>query len=105
SDTTTAQSCGAINAVTLSCAGSNAVGQWTLGAVGGFVGYDFGPVNLQVWGTQEVYSRVTQNTAAGGGAVAGSDTIDRGFTIWANLIFKVWGPEPPPPAKSPLIVK
>jgi hypothetical protein len=90
---------------TAAALGQTAVGPWTLAAVGGFVGYDFGPVNLQVWGTQEVYSRVTQNTAAGGGAVAGSDTIDRGFTIWANLIFKVWGPEPPPPAKSPLIVK
>jgi len=85
--------------------GQTAVGPWTLAAVGGFIGYDFGPVNLQVWGTDEVYSHVSQNTTSLGFPVVGSDAIDRGFTIWANLIFKIWGPEPPPPAKAPLIVK
>jgi len=50
-------------------------------AVGGLVGYDFGPVDLQVWVTDSV----TRNNA-----------ID-GFDVWTRLGFRLWGPEAPKP--------
>jgi len=46
--------------------------------VGGLVGYDFGPVDLQVWATDTVWS---QNTA------------EAGWTIWTRIGFRLWAPE------------
>jgi hypothetical protein len=50
-------------------------------AVGGLVGYDFGPVDLQVWITD---------------SVARSNAID-GLDIWTRLGFRIWAPEAPKP--------
>ncbi len=50
-------------------------------AVGGLVGYDFGPVDLQVWVTD---------------SVARSNAID-GLDIWTRLGFRIWAPESPKP--------
>ena len=50
-------------------------------AVGGLVGYDFGPVDIQVWVTD---------------SVARSNAID-GLDIWTRLGFRIWGPEAPKP--------
>lgn len=50
-------------------------------AFGGLVGYDFGPVDLQVWVTDSV---VHQNT------------ID-GLNVWTRLGFRLWAPEAPKP--------
>jgi hypothetical protein len=58
-------------------------------AAGGLVGYDFGPVDLQVY----VTSTVTQQN------YGGNDT--RG---WFRLIVPLWSP-PAPPAPSPMVVK
>jgi hypothetical protein len=49
---------------------------------GGLVGYDFGPVDLQVWATDTVWS---QNTA------------EAGWTIWTRFGFRLWAPEAPKP--------
>jgi len=50
-------------------------------AVGGLVGYNFGPVDLQVWVTDSVEHR---------------NQID-GLNIWTRLGFRLWGPEAPKP--------
>lgn len=50
-------------------------------AVGGLVGYNFGPVAFQVWVTDAVYNR---------------DSID-GFGVWWRLGFRIWAPESPKP--------
>jgi hypothetical protein len=50
-------------------------------AVGGLVGYDFGPVDLQVWVTDSV----SRNNA-----------ID-GLDVWTRLGFRLWAPEAPKP--------
>ena len=50
-------------------------------AVGGLVGYDFGPVDLQLWVTD---------------SVARSNAID-GLNVWTRLGFRIWGPEAPKP--------
>jgi hypothetical protein len=49
--------------------------------VGALVGYDFGPVDMQVWFTQSVYRQ---------------NAID-GFDMWTRIGFKLWGPEAPKP--------
>lgn len=49
--------------------------------LGGLVGYDFGPVDLQVWVTDSVWRR---------------DQID-GFNVWSRLGFRLWAPEAPKP--------
>ena len=52
--------------------------------VGGLVGYDFGPVDLQVWLTDGIWS---QNAPGGAGTIE----------IYTRLGFKLWGPEAPRP--------
>jgi hypothetical protein len=52
-------------------------------AVGGLVGYDFGPVHLQVWATDNVFTR---------------DDF-AGWGVYTRLAFKLWGPDAAPPAK------
>jgi hypothetical protein len=49
--------------------------------VGGLVGYDFGPVDLQLWNTD---------------SVARTNAID-GLDFWTRLGFRIWGPEAPKP--------
>ena len=50
-------------------------------AVGGLVGYDFGPVAVQVWFDDTVQC---QN------AICGLD-------VWGRMSFKIWGPDTPKP--------
>jgi hypothetical protein len=52
--------------------------------IGGLVGYDFGPVDLQVWASVRV---AAQNAAQGTG----------GVNVWTRWGFKLWGPEAPKP--------
>jgi hypothetical protein len=49
--------------------------------LGGFVGYDFGPVDIAVWVIDPV---VANNTA-------------QGLSVFSRVGFKVWGPEAPKP--------
>jgi hypothetical protein len=58
------------------CANQNFVG------VGGLVGYDFGPVDVQVWATD---------------TVASINTAEAGWTIWSRVGFRLWAPEAPKP--------
>jgi hypothetical protein len=53
--------------------------------LGGLVGYDFGPVDMQFWITQSVHRQ---------------DAID-GLTFWSRIGFKLWGPAAP----APLVTK
>jgi hypothetical protein len=52
--------------------------------VGALVGYDFGPVDLQVWLVDGIWS---QNAPAGAGTME----------IYTRLGFKLWGPDAPKP--------
>jgi hypothetical protein len=56
--------------------------------LGGLVGYDFGPVDLQVWLTDAVWS---QNAAGAAGTIE----------IYSRLSFRLWAPE----AAHPLVTK
>ena len=55
--------------------------------VGGLIGYDFGPVNLQVYVLDNVYGT---NVALGPGSI----------TFASRIGFQVWGPEAPHPLVS-----
>jgi hypothetical protein len=59
-------------------------GYYQTAAAGALVGYDFGPVDLQVWVTD---SFVGQNTPQASG----------GVNIWTRIGFKLWGPDAPKP--------
>ena len=58
----------------------------TLGAagVGGLVGYDFGPVDLQIWVVDNVWSQNFPNSPGN-------------LNVFTRLGFKLWGPEAPKP--------
>jgi hypothetical protein len=75
------------------------VNRYNIWAAGGMVGYDFGPVSLSVWGTQEFSA-----TASGGtGGLPGVDSasITKGFSVFAQLNYRIWAPDsaasPPTP--------
>ena len=57
-------------------------GRATNYSVGGLVGYNFGPVNLQVWATDSVYNRDDY----------------AGWAVYSRLVFKIWGDDAAPPS-------
>jgi hypothetical protein len=67
----------------------NLCGRYRTFAAGGLVGYDFGPIDMQVWVTDQFAS---QDTPAGNGALH----------VWTRLGFKIWGFEQP---VAPLVTK
>lgn len=69
------------------------VDRFNIWAVGGMVGYDFGPVTLNVWGTQEVAATASGGTA---GTAGDSAAITRGFSVFAQLSYRIWAPDAPP---------
>lgn len=64
--------------------GVNLCGRYQTAAAGGLIGYDFGPVDLQVWVTDSFVG----NDAPQGPA---------GINVWSRIGFKIWGPEAPKP--------
>jgi hypothetical protein len=64
--------------------GPTQCGRYRTAAAGGLVGYDWGPVNMQVWVTD---SFVGQDTPQGPG----------GINVWTRLGFALWNPEQPHP--------
>jgi hypothetical protein len=69
--------------------------RFNIWAVGGLVGYNFGPAALSVWATQEVSAKISNPAAI---AALGQDFSLRpqGFTVFATLSYRLWGPEEAP---------
>jgi hypothetical protein len=63
-------------------------------AVGGLVGYNFGPAALSVWATQEVSAKAS-NPAAVAATGADFSLVPQGMTVFATLSYRIWGPEEP----------
>src|SRR5262249_57295837 len=61
-------------------------------AVGGLLGYNFGPAAVSVWATQEVSARASNATAV---AATGSDfsLVPKGLTVFGTLSYRLWGPD------------
>jgi hypothetical protein len=67
-------------------------------AVGGLVGYNFGPAALSVWATQEVSAKAS-NPAASAALGADPSLTTQGMTVFATLSYRIWGPEEAAPTK------
>jgi hypothetical protein len=78
---------GGINPIT---SGANAQ-RFNVWAVGGLVGYDFGPAALSVWATQEVSAKASNAAATAAGNADGS-LIPEGLTVFATLTYRIWAP-------------
>jgi hypothetical protein len=71
-------------------------------AIGGLIGYDFGPASFSVWATQEVFTKAS-NAAAIAASGADPSLITAGSTVLATLSYRLWAPEEP--AKAPMFHK
>jgi hypothetical protein len=76
--------------------------RFNIWAVGGLVGYNFGPAALSVWATQEVSAHASNSQAT---ALLGTDPslVHQGFTVLGTLSYRLWAPEAP--AAAPMIHK
>jgi hypothetical protein len=63
-------------------------------AVGGLLGYDFGPAAVSIWATQEISAKAS-NTAALAASGADPATVSQGTTVFATLSYRIWAPEEP----------
>ncbi len=63
-------------------------------AVGGLVGYDFGPASLSVWATQEINTKASNAAVVAAGG-ADPSLVASGATVFATLSYRLWAPEPP----------
>jgi hypothetical protein len=61
-------------------------------AVGGLVGYNFGPAALSVWATEEVSAKAS-NPAAVAATGADFSLVPQGLTVFATLSYRLWGPD------------
>ncbi|MDH2401843.1 transporter [Bradyrhizobium sp. SSUT18] len=85
-------------------AGAINTNRYALWAAGGLVGYNFGPAALFVWATKEFSASASGGTAAGPGFDSAS--IAKGYSVFANLSFRLWAPDGPDAApKRPFIHK
>lgn len=68
--------------------------RFSIWAVGGLVGYDFGPAALSVWATQEISAKASNPAAV---AATGDDfsLVPQGLTVFATLSYRLWAPDEP----------
>lgn len=61
-------------------------------AVGGLLGYNFGPAAVSVWATQEVSAKASNAAAV---AATGRDfsVVPQGLTVFGTLSYRLWGPD------------
>jgi hypothetical protein len=84
-------SCVAIYGANQTLANAQRTDVW---AVGGLLGYDFGPASLSVWATQEVSAKAS-NAAALAATGADPSTVSQGTTVFATLSYRLWAPDEP----------
>jgi hypothetical protein len=84
-------SCVAVYGANQTLANSSKFNVW---AVGGIVGYDFGPASFSVWATQEVSAKAS-NAAAVAAAGVDPSTVNQGTTVFATLSYRLWAPDAP----------
>jgi hypothetical protein len=72
-------------------------------AAGGWVGYDFGPVSLSVWATQEFSATASGGTPGPSGIDTAS--VTKGLSVVAQLNYRIWAPDTPTTPKVSLFQK
>jgi hypothetical protein len=75
--------------------------RYNVWAVGGLVGYDFGPASLTVWALDDVSATVSN---CGGVTASAACTTGQGWRAYASLSYRLWAPEAPA-SHAPRIVK
>ncbi len=94
----------------VSCLASNPTGtllnaqRYDVWAVGGLVGYNFGPAALSVWATQEVSAKA-KNSAAPAALGFDPSVVAQGMTVFATLSYRLWGPDEEAKPVQKLITK
>ena len=63
-------------------------------AVGGLLGYNFGPASLSVWAATDVFADAKNDAALAAFGADPSTTIS-GTTVFATLSYRLWAPEEP----------
>ena len=76
--------------------------RFSVAAIGGMLGYNFGAASASVWVTQDVYAKASNNLAVAAGLPDGS-LIPRGLTVFGTLSYALWNP--PAPAAPPMFHK
>ncbi|NEU98644.1 SphA family protein [Bradyrhizobium uaiense] len=74
------------------------VNRYNKWAVGGMVGYNFGPAALTVWAFEDVSANASRGTPLAG---IDSATVSKGASVFANLSFRLWGPDAPSTPTQP----
>ncbi|WP_082190747.1 SphA family protein [Bradyrhizobium pachyrhizi] len=69
------------------------VNRYNTWAAGGMAAYNFGPASLNVWATQELSASASGGTAAPPGFDSAATT--KGFSIFAQLNYRLWAPDAP----------
>ena len=64
------------------------VNRYNVWAAGALVGYDFGPVAVNVWALDDVHA-----DSSGSAPVAGKTSITEGFNVFASMSFRLWAPD------------
>jgi hypothetical protein len=78
--------------------------RFNIWAVGGLLGYNFGPAAVSVWATQEVSAKASNAAAV---AATGSDfsLVPQGLTVFGTLSYRLWGPDEEAKAPAKLFTK
>jgi hypothetical protein len=61
------------------------VNRYNVWAAGALVGYDFGPVAVNVWALDDLHA-----DSSGSAPIADKTTITRGFDVFASMSFRLW---------------
>jgi hypothetical protein len=81
-------------------------GDLTRWYVGGLIQYNFGPVTLQFWATDIVYSNSSGASLVAAPVLHDPAADQHGYTLWFQASYALWTPpEAPPAEKHPLIYK
>ena len=92
-----------VGPVGFECLGNSNFSRWYLG---GLIQYNFGPVTLQFWATDIVYSQISGASPVIGPPIHDPSTDQNGYTLWFQASYALWTPpEAPPAEKHPLIYK
>ncbi|MEI9924096.1 MAG: transporter [Bradyrhizobium sp.] len=67
--------------------------RYNVWAVGGLVGYDFGPVSVNVWAFDQIAANVSGGQFAG--PFADSAAIPKGLSVYLSLNYRLWAPDAP----------
>jgi len=64
------------------------VNRYNVYAAGLLVGYDFGPVAVNVWALDDLHADTSGSTP-----LPGKATITKGYNVFASMSFRLWAPE------------